>query len=351
MASIKVAVIILSAILVLFLDWILIRWLRKNELRRKIKNAIDKGSNNMENSENIKPVTGPLSLSSDSAGTKSRFPLKQFFVGLIPSQRMFEYAAELIPLIILTFLMASPYLDFRQDYHPNGYEYYVVTVTHYVWNLLPKCGTCVFWNSQLNGGMPAFSDLLGAVLHPLVILTTLIWGVINGSKIIIIISLIISGFAMWWFAKELGVRRLSRIWVSLFGVVGGYLIGRLESGNILLALSIASASLLFPMVLRLAKKPTNKSVAALAILMALTWLSGEGYIQLGVVLAWFPAFLWLLYEAGQKRQEKWIAFGKSVVISGLLCGLLIVPAAHFLPVSDKDTCRTFRTYSLCATYP
>lgn len=292
----------------------------------------------MENPGNIKQDLGSLSISTDRSDAKLHSPMKQFFHRLIPNQHLYEYAAELIPLLILAFFMAAPYLDFRQDYHPNGYEYYVVTITHYVWNLLPKCGTCVFWNGQLNGGMPAFADLLGAVLHPLVILTTLIWGVINGSKIIIIVSLIMSGFSMWWFAKELEVRRLSRIWISLFGVVGGYLIGRLESGNIVLALSIASASLLFPMVLRLAKQPTNRRVAVLAILMALTWLSGEGYIQLGVVLAWFPAFLWLLFETGQKRQEKWIAFGKSLLISGLLCGLLIVPSAHFLPNSDKDSC-------------
>jgi hypothetical protein len=238
--------------------------------------------------------------------------------------------------------MVTPYLDFRQDYYPNGYEYYAVTVTHYVWNLLPKCGTCVFWNSLLNVGMPAFAELLGAVLHPLVIITTLIWGVINGSKIIIIVSLLMSGFSMWWFAKELEVRRLSRIWISLFGVVGGYLIGRLESGNILFVLSIASASLLFPMVLRLNKKPTSQRIALLAILLALTWLSGEGYIQFGVIIAWIPAFLCLLYEVGKRKQEKWIAFGKSLFISGLLCGLLIIPAAHFLPSMEKDSCSDFQ---------
>jgi hypothetical protein len=113
----------------------------------------------------------------------------------------------------------------------------------------------------------------------------------------------------------------------------------LESGNIVLALSVASASLLFPMVIRLGKKPTNRRIAILAGLMALTWLSGEGYIQLGVLLAWVPAFIWLLFEAGKKKQEKLIAFGKSILISGLLCGILILPSAHFLVSGmGKDSC-------------
>jgi hypothetical protein len=254
------------------------------------------------------------------------------------NHKWLNYALEMIPFILLSLFMTAPYMDFRQNYYPNGYEYAVVSVGHYAWNLLSKCGACVFWNSQMDGGQPAFAELLGAFLHPMVMITTLLWGVINGSKIINIVYVMISGFSMWWFAKELGVRRLSRIWISLFGVLGGHLIGRFESGNIMYALSIPSACLLFPMVLRLNKQPTNKRIAALAVLMALTWLSGEGYIQVAVVFAWFPAFLLLLYETGKKKQEKWIAFGKSLLLSGILCGILILPAGHFMVSGmDKDS--------------
>jgi hypothetical protein len=308
MSSSQVNLIIVSFFLAVFLDWLIIRWLKKKKMREK----------NMAIFRNLQEQFSPF------------------------KKPLIENGLEILPLILLTFIMAAPYLNFRPNYFPNGYEFHAVTVTHYIWNLLPQCGTCVFWNGLLNGGMPAFAEVLGAPLHPLVILTTLIWGVINGSKIIIFTGLIMSGISMWWFAKELGVGRLSRIWISLFGVVGGHLIGRLESGNILFMFSVASASLLFPMVLRLYKQPTNRNIAFLAVLMALTWLSGEGYIQLGVVLGWFPAFLWLLYEDGRKRQEKWIAFGKSLLISGLLCGTLILPAGHFMINGmDKDSCSDF----------
>ena len=309
MSSIRITIIIVCVFISIFLDWLLIRWLRKLKMRGKVMNIF--GANQKQ--------------------------LRLFKKPLI------EYTLEILPLILLSCFIAAPYLDFRPNYYPNGYEFHAVTVTHYVWNLLPKCGTCVLWNGLLNGGMPAFAEVLGAVLHPLVILTTLIWGVINGSKIIVLAGLIMSGISMWWFAKELEVGRLSRIWISLFGVVGGHLIGRMESGNILFTFSVASASLLFPMVLRLYKKPTNRRISLLAVLMALTWLSGEGYIQLGVVLSWFPAFLWLLYEYGKKKQEKLIAFGKSLLISGLLCGILILPAAHFMIHDmDKPSCPDFQ---------
>jgi hypothetical protein len=279
-------------------------------------------------------------------GTKNTNPPDLFgtLQGLLSNFKgpYFIISLEILPLILLSCFIALPYLDFRSNYYPNGYEYILVTVTHYVWNLFPVCGTCVLWNGLLNGGMPAFAELHGAVLHPFVILTTLIWGVINGSKVIVFLCLIISGFSMWWFAKELGVGRLSRVWVSLFGVVGGHLLGRLESGNIVLVLSVTFASLLFPMVLRLNKKPTNRRVALLAVFMALAWLSGQGYIQLGLVFGWFPAFLWLLYEEGKVKQEKWIAFGKSLFISGMLCAILFLPAAHFFKYMDKMAMTDFR---------
>lgn len=252
------------------------------------------------------------------------------------------YLLELLPVLFLTSFITGPYLDFRPNYFPVGYEFNLVTVSHYIWNFLPECGSCLFWNGLLNGGMPAFAELHGAALHPLVIISTLIWGVINGSKIVVFCSLLISGIAIWWMAKELGASRISRIWISLFGVIGGHIIGRLEAGNIVLVLSIAFATLIFPMVLRLNRAPTMRNMAYLAILLSLTWLSGQGYIQVGLIAAWFPAFLYLLYDRASHRQEKWIVFGKALALSALICAVLFLPAVHFMSAIDKFTMDGFK---------
>jgi hypothetical protein len=249
----------------------------------------------------------------------------------------FVAVLELLPMMFLIVSISISYLNFRDNYFVSGYEYMLATISHYNWNYLPQCGSCVLWNGFLNGGMPAFAELHGAVLHPLVILTTLLWGVANGSKIIVLVSLFGSGVATWWLAKELGAGRIPRIWISLFGVVGGHVLGRLESGNVVLVLSVVSASLLLPMVLRLNNKVTNRRIAVLAFLMALLWLSGQGYIQLGVLLGWFPAFLFLLYQTNQKKQEKWLAFGKSFLLSIAISGLFLIPTLHFFTQMEKYT--------------
>lgn len=263
-------------------------------------------------------------------------------IWLSSNKNILRSALELVPVLFLTSFMTAPYLDFRPLYYPLGYEFHVSSVSHYLWRMLPQCGNCVLWFGQVNGGMPAFAELLGAVLHPLVVITTLIWGVINGTKVLLFLCLLMSGFSLWWFAKELNVSRISRIWISLFGVVGGYVIGRMESGNIVLVLSTVSAVFVFPMVLRLHKEPTFRNIALLAVIMALAWLSGQGYNQIGLVVGWFPVFVWLLYENGRSKQRKWLAFGAALILSFLICAILFLPAAHFIGSIEKYTMDDFK---------
>src|SRR3712207_7544063 len=42
---------------------------------------------------------------------------------------------------------------------------------------------CATWHGGLRGGYPLFADPHGSMLHPLVMVTTLGWGVLNGAKL------------------------------------------------------------------------------------------------------------------------------------------------------------------------
>ena len=68
MASIKIAVIIASVILVFFLDWLLIKWLKKLEMRKKVKQLIGIGLNDMKNPGNEKQDSSPLTFSAKGRG-------------------------------------------------------------------------------------------------------------------------------------------------------------------------------------------------------------------------------------------------------------------------------------------
>jgi len=87
------------------------------------------------------------------------------------------------------------YLDFSQFTWPQGDAIPVTIQSHFVWTLLTKCGACMLWNGFINGGSPAFAELMGSVLHPLTIITTVIFGVRNSIKLLLVASLIMAGLA------------------------------------------------------------------------------------------------------------------------------------------------------------
>ena len=93
------------------------------------------------------------------------------------------------------------YLDFSPSTWPQGDGLPVVVESHFVWTLLTKCGACMLWNGFINGGAPAFAELMGSVVHPLTAVTTVLLGVANSIKLELVISLIMAGLSQWWLVE------------------------------------------------------------------------------------------------------------------------------------------------------
>ncbi len=121
---------------------------------------------------------------------------------------------EIVAIVAWAIWVGRGYLDFDAALMPQGTwnEFGMAIQPHSIWTQLTTCGPCVFWNGAVNGGYPAFVDLHGAQLHPLVILTTLIWGTTIGAKVAIVASLAIAGIGQWWLARVLQLGLLARMW-------------------------------------------------------------------------------------------------------------------------------------------
>ncbi|HSD84106.1 MAG TPA: hypothetical protein VLG46_09620, partial [Anaerolineae bacterium] len=198
---------------------------------------------------------------------------------------------ELALIGLWTIWVGRAYLNLSPTIWPNGREFGMAIQAHFVWPLLPECGPCVFWNGLTNGGAPAFADLYSAVLHPIVIGATLLFGAIDGAKIILLAALFTAGVAQWGVAKVLQLGRLPRLWAAAMAVTGGHLAGRMEHGLVALVLSTAACSLIIAPGLDLALTRRRRSTVLLAIALALAVLAGQGYLQVGVLVAILPAFL------------------------------------------------------------
>jgi hypothetical protein len=240
---------------------------------------------------------------------------------------------ELLLIACLVALVGKDLLDFNPEVIPSGREFFSAIQSHYFWISLKECGICALWNGTTWGGYPAMVEAYGAPLHPIIGICTLLWGVINGSKVAILVSLWFAGFAQWWIAKELELGRLARIWSALLVVAGGHLVVRMEGGAFTMLFSTALVSLMIPALLRLHRKEDLSSTFILSITTTSAILAGQGYMQLALVAA-APSLVFLLTKdrTGSKLWRKYIIAGGLAVV---LAAAFLIPLLHFYPNIGK----------------
>ncbi len=258
--------------------------------------------------------------------------------------------AELLLIGAWACWIGRSFLDFNPYTWPVGGEWGTQLQTHHLWTQLQRCGLCALWNGGINGGAPAFADLFGSMLHPLVMITTLLWGVNTGAKITVVAALALAGIAQWWIARVLKVGTLTRLWSALLAVVGGHLVGRMENGNFGLVLSTAACSLALAAAFDLGVTRERRATLLLAVMCALALVSGQAYLQLAL-LGWIPAFLWLMLDERWRWSPVWREYLLAFGLALLLAGIFLVPMLHFWPKVMKDTDPTFEAAQPLAYIP
>jgi hypothetical protein len=240
---------------------------------------------------------------------------------------------ELIVIGVWALWVCRAYLDFGPDVLPGGREASSAIQTHHIWNWFKQCGLCAAWNGAERGGYPAFVDPHGSALHPLVMATTLTFGVVNGTKIALIVAFWMGGVAQWWLARVMRLGWLARLWSGAMGVVGGHLAARMELGAFGVVLSIAACSLFFPAALALSQSGCRRGAVLLGFVLGSAIVAGQGYIQFGL-LCTAPAFVFLLLEDLRVRPV-WSEYAIALGLGALLAALLLIPLAHFAPNFTK----------------
>jgi hypothetical protein len=246
---------------------------------------------------------------------------------------------EIALIAFFTIYIGKNYLNMNAIMVPHGGDFPHEVYNHIIWTWWGDCGSCIFWNGTMDGGDPAFANLQGSALHPVTILTTLVAGVINGSKLIMLVALFMGGIAQWWLAKEFGLGRIASLWCAFAAILGPQYNLRMENGLVNIALSTSSAVLTLPLIIRLLKKgPSPQRVAFLGIFLSLFILSGQGYIQVGYIVGFCPILLLSLIKSISPFRFKSIAksFAQAAVIAILISSVFLVPLFHFFPYVEKD---------------
>jgi hypothetical protein len=243
--------------------------------------------------------------------------------------------AELALLAACALWLGKAYLDFDLGVIPEGKEYGSAIQTHHIWTWVKQCGLCALWNGAERGGYPSFADVHGSALHPLVIVTMLIWGVVNGSKVALLVAFWAGGVAQWWLARVMKLGWLARVWSGLMGVVGAHLAGRMELGAFGAVLSVAMCGLVFAPALSVARSGNRRATVLLALTLASAIAAGQGYVQIGLLFT-APAFLFLVLGKNLRPRPVWREYAIAAGIALLLAAPLLVPLVHFSPHFAKD---------------
>jgi hypothetical protein len=237
---------------------------------------------------------------------------------------------EIFIIGIWAFWVGRVYLDFDPNIIPSGREFLSAIQTHHLWTSFLDCGFCATWNGSVRGGYPAFADIHGSMLHPIVILTTLVFGVLNGAKVALILSLWIAGIAQWWIAKKLDLGTIPRLWSGGMAVVGGHIAGRMELGAFGVVLSTAMASLVFGAVLSITHGNKRRGSVLFGITLASALIAGQGYIQVGLIST-IPLLAIFIFDNNLQINDLWKYFLLGLIIAGLISAIFFVPFLHFAP--------------------
>jgi hypothetical protein len=273
----------------------------------------------------------------DQAGatlTRTREALGRARLGLAVAFRTHALVgAELLLIAIWTLVITVPYLDLDEMRVPVGREYLSAILSHHVWTRALECGWCALWNGSVRGGFPAFVDVHGSMLYPPVIVMTLLFGVVNGSKLVLVLAFGMCGLAQWWLARVLELGPVARVWSACMAVAAGRMAGVLELGAFGVAVSIAACALVLPPLMATIRTGSRRSAVLLGAALGLAALAGQGYMQIGLAFA-LPAAL-----IGFMGRPNFGLVARRLALAGLLAILIaapfIVPFAHFLPQFAK----------------
>lgn len=186
------------------------------------------------------------------------------------------------------------------------------------------------WNPYLGTGTPLVNDAFFYLFNPFMSLPLLVLGAVQGSKIAIVIGLLMAGLNMWVFARAIGLGAVARVTVAALYLMSGGIIGKFNSGHFQLGLSLAWPPLVLAGLWWTVNSRDRRAPVLMAVAFALMFFSGNIYYTLHTLIC----CLVIVAAHGVSRAGgHWqIAWGRlrRVLIGGLLAlGLTMI---QFLPV-------------------
>ncbi|OGO15136.1 MAG: hypothetical protein A2Z14_18120 [Chloroflexi bacterium RBG_16_48_8] len=253
------------------------------------------------------------------------------FLKSFPGSKLQFPAGEWIDILVITFvtfLYAYPVLVSHPGLGLPGREYQAHVGSAVLFNQW-LAGETDFplWNPVLGTGRSLIADPFIFFFNPFLSLPMAIFGVINGSKVVVLLNFFMAGLGMWFLGRELKFGQLTRLWCSLLYMMSGAIPAHLNAGHIQLAFALGWLPWSIAGMLWVINRSSLASVLLASLAQALFFFTGNLYYQIYaffclLILSFGFAFDWKQFHF------KWEIAKRILLMAFISLGLISI---QFLP--------------------
>ena len=135
------------------------------------------------------------------------------------------------------------------------------------------------WNPVMGYGRSLIADPFLFIFNPFLSVPMFLYGLVNGTKLALVMNFIIAGTGMFVLARGMGLGRLASLWCGLLYMMSGALPSHLIIGQIQLTFSLGWAPWAAAGLFWLLRSPGWGTACAAGVAQALFFFSGNLYHQ------------------------------------------------------------------------
>jgi hypothetical protein len=187
---------------------------------------------------------------------------------------------EILIIAILTMIYSYPLLISHPGLGLPGREYQAHVGSAVLFNQW-LAGEIDFplWNPVIGTGRSLIADPFLFFFNPFISLPMALFGIINGSKVAVLLNFFMAGLGMWFVARELKFGRLTRLWCSLLYMMSGAIPAHLSAGHIQLAFALGWLPWSIAGLLWVINRSSPLVILLASLAQALFFFTGNLYYQ------------------------------------------------------------------------
>jgi hypothetical protein len=244
-----------------------------------------------------------------------------------------QSALELLLIFLVVFSFCQSFLTFQSTQELPGNESQMFQALDWIfYHSVTQNHQFPIWNPWMHTGQPNVADPMFHSLNPLVGLPTLLWGVQNGFKVALFLSILVAALGMRQLGVALGLSRIIRTWMALVFAFAGQPLAHALQGQYLFIFGFAWIPWSVWGLYRLWRTRQLVYIALSALAIALLILSGNSYYAFYLAFALMIFVIVTVLTIQRKRpfiRLDWKLLGAYVAV-GVLSLCLV--AIHLLPL-------------------